>query len=85
MKKKQWKNGGKAKHKKDGDAEDNARPSRRRSKRNGNTVLPDADDYKLRDSIEAGTYRYMMCLRSCATIYFTHGRVEQISLLGTDR
>lgn len=53
-KKQSWKNyKGKAKHK-DGDAEDNAHPSRRRSKRVGNTV-PDADDYKLRESIEAGT------------------------------
>jgi hypothetical protein len=61
MKKKQWKNKGKSKHK-DGDAENIAHPSRRRSKRVGNTV-PDADDYKLRESIEAGTYPYMMCLR----------------------
>jgi hypothetical protein len=79
MKKKQWKNGGRAKHK-DGDAEDSAYPSRRRSKRN-TTVVPAADDYKLRESIEAGTYRYMMCLRSCVTIHFTHGCLQRISLL----
>jgi hypothetical protein len=55
MGKKQWKNKGKAKHM-DEDAKDNAHPSRRRSKRIVNTVSV-ADDYKLRESIEAGTLR----------------------------
>jgi hypothetical protein len=61
MGKKQFKNKGKSKHKV-GDAENDSPRSQRRSKRLGNKEV-DADDYKLRESIEAGTY-IMMCLRS---------------------